>query len=172
MNLTNIGNYKDWIDPKWIEYALTEKGWVRPPPADEIIDDYHKRVYQNAFDHGYERDRLHFLYFKNKNFPFDIKPPWVTSDNYYWWIVKMLPGQFMIMHRDPDTEGNPTRIKRYWMPWQDYESGHIFIHNDCLISNYKKGDVFVYNTQDDEHGSCNIGYTPRLVLQVTEFLNE
>ena len=33
-----------------------------------------------------------------------------------------------------------------------------------MIANYKKGDLFKYNDSDALHGSFNIGFSPRLIL--------
>jgi len=109
---------------------------------------------------------VHFWYFKHTDVPFDIVPPWLTSDDYYWWLVKMHPSQYMNMHEDPDVEKN---VIRYWMPWTDYEPGHVFIIDNELITDYKAGDVFAYKRPQAYHGSANIGYTTRYVLQVSEF---
>jgi len=167
MGLRYIGNYIDWVKPEWIEFFKNTQGQPRPPSIP--IDQYHTNVYKRAAESGYDMTAVHFWYFKHTNVPFDIVPPWITTNNYYWWMVKMMPAQYMNMHQDPDVEKN---VVRYWMPWTDYESGHVFIINDELITNYKAGDVFAYAKQDAYHGSANIGYTTRYVLQVTEFLDE
>jgi hypothetical protein len=164
-NLKFIGNYKEWIQPKWINFFQSTQGQARPPSCP--VDKYHTEVYQKAADSGYDMTAVHFWYFKHTDVPFDIVPPWLTSKNYYWWMVKMLPAQYMNMHQDPDVDKN---VIRYWMPWTDYEVGHVFIVNGELITNYKAGDVFAYADQAAYHGSSNIGYTPRFVLQVTEFI--
>lgn len=163
-NLRYIGNYADWIETEWVEFFLSEQGQARPPSCP--VDEYHTRVYKKAAENGYDMNAVHFWYFKHTNVPFNINPPWLTSDDYYWWMVKMLPSQYMNMHQDPDVEKN---VVRYWMPWTEYESGHVFIINNELITDYKRGDVFAYSEQDAYHGSSNIGYTCRLILQVTEF---
>ncbi len=164
MNLRYVGNFKDWIRPEWVEFFMTEQGQPRPPSIP--IDEYHTRVYQKARDSGYDMNAVHFWYFKHTDAPFEIIPPWLTSKEYYWWMVKMLPAQYMNMHEDPDVE---KKVIRYWMPWTDYEPGHVFIINNELVTDYKAGDVFAYVEQNAYHGSANIGYTTRLVLQVTEF---
>lgn len=163
-SLNYIGNFKDWIKPEWHDFFIKDQGQPRPtscPP-----DEYHRRVYQRARESGYDMNAVHFWYFKHDNVPFKIEPPWLTSNEYYWWMVKMLPSQFMNMHEDPDVEKN---VVRYWMPWSDYEPGHVFVVNNELITDYKAGDVFAYKEANAYHGACNLGYTTRLILQVTEF---
>ena len=88
--------------------------------------------------------------------------------NYHWWITKLYPGQFMPMHTDPHT--HEQSCNRYWIPLQDYQPGHIFIYKDKFITDYKAYDVFEYENEQDMHGAANIGHTPRVVLQVTEYV--
>ena len=98
---------------------------------------------------------------------FDLKEPWVSS-KYHWWITKMLPGNFMPMHTDPHTlyESNS---KRFWMPWQDWQPGHIFMYENKVITDYKAGDVWEYENSAALHGAANIGFVPRIVLQVSSY---
>jgi len=73
----------------------------------------------------------------------------------------------MPMHSDPHVyERDGTR---YWIPLQDYHSGHVFIYNDKLMTDYKKGDVFVFLDSYDVHGAANIGHQTRLSLLITEY---
>lgn len=165
-HLRYVGNFKDWIQPEWIDFFKQNQGQPRPPSIP--VDEYHTRVYKRAAESGYDMNAVHFWYFKHTDVPFNIVPPFLENkDNFhYWWMVKMLPAQYMNMHEDPDVE---KKVMRYWMPWTDYEPGHVFIINDELVTDYKAGDVFAYIEQNAYHGSANIGYTPRYVLQVTEF---
>lgn len=163
--LRYIGNYANWIQPEWIEYFKNNQGQARPPSCP--VDEYHTEVYKKAGESGYDLTAVHFWYFKHSDVPFNIVPPWITSSDYYWWMVKMMPSQYMNMHQDPDVDKD---IVRYWMPWTDYEPGHIFIIDGQLITDYKAGDVFAYVKQDAYHGSSNIGYTTRYVFQVSEFI--
>jgi hypothetical protein len=80
----------------------------------------------------------------------------------------MLPGNFMPMHVDPHTlyEKNSCR---YWMPLQDWKPGHVFMYENEVITDYKAGDVWMYRESGALHGAANIGYTPRLVLQVSTY---
>jgi hypothetical protein len=79
----------------------------------------------------------------------------------------MLPGQFIPVHGDL-AMATRKNAKSYWMPWQDWESGHVFMHQDKTVSNYKKGDVYEYDASV-VHCAINIGDTPRIVLQVREY---
>jgi hypothetical protein len=78
----------------------------------------------------------------------------------------MLPGNFMPMHMDPHTV-QQQNADRFWIPLQDWQPGHIFMYEDYVTTNYKKGDIFQYANSAALHGAANIGSTPRVVLQIT-----
>ena len=163
-----IGNFKDWIDPKWINEILSNRGDGRPaegqqPDTPEMLAEYSK-----AIEAGYRSDDIYFWMFDKNNTSFDLsKPPWIEN-NFHWWITKMMPGQFMPVHKDPHTlyENNS---KRFWIPLTDWEPGHVFVYEDLVITNYKMGDVWQYNDSTALHGAANIGYAPRIVLQISSY---
>lgn len=163
-----LGNYKDWIDPMWYAQALATRGDGRPaegqqPDTPEMIEEYRK--VQVA---GYKPDVIYFWMLDKNNSNINItKPPFITG-NFHWWITKMLPGNFMPMHVDPHTQYE-ANSKRYWIPLHDWESGHIFMYENQVVTNYKAGDVWCYEDSTALHGAANIGYTPRVVLQVSTY---
>lgn len=162
-----IDNFKDWINPDWVQELLSNRGTGRPaegqrPDSPEMVEEYRK-----ARQAGYKDDDIYFYMFDNKNVSFEIVPPFVNG-NYHWWITKMLPGNFMPIHKDPHTMYQPNS-KRYWMPLTDWEPGHIFLYENKVITDYKAGDVWMYEEASAVHGAANIGYTPRLVLQVSTY---
>lgn len=162
-----INNFNHWINPEWIKELLANTGTGRPaegqrPDTPEMVEEYRK-----AREAGYKDNDIYFYMFDNKNVSFNIEPPFVT-EKYHWWITKMLPGNFMPIHKDPHTMYQKNS-KRYWMPLQDWEPGHIFLYEDQVITNYKAGDVWMYEEASAVHGAANIGYTPRLVLQVSTY---
>ena len=159
-----LGNY-DFIKDSWIFEILSKDGQARPRdwPASSAVE---SAEYARAEEAGYDLNAVHWWVYEKSNVSFDITPPWVNGD-YHWWITKLYPGQFMPVHTDPHTHERP--CKRYWVPMQDYHSGHIFLYKDTVSVNYKKGDVYMYKQEHDSHGAANIGHIPRLVLQVTEY---
>ena len=162
-----IGNYNNWVDPIWKNLLLTTPGKARPrdwPPSSIVESDEYSR-YQSA---GYSLNAVNWWIYELDDLGIDIKPPWTTG-RIQWWFTKLIPGQFMPMHTDPHT--HDSHCKRFWVPLQDYIPGHIFIYKDSMITNYKSGDVYQYDNSIDIHGAANIGYVPRLVLQVTEYEN-
>lgn len=165
-----VGNFKDWIDPKWITEVLLGRGDGRPaegqkPNTPEMVEEYRK-----AMAAGYKDKEIYFWMFDKNNTSFDIpQPPWLEDNKkFHWWITKMLPGQFMPIHIDPHTiyESNS---ERFWVPLQDWEVGHIFMYENQVITNYKAGDVWTYSDSTALHGAANIGYVPRIVLQVSTY---
>lgn len=163
-----LGNYKDWINPNWIDYIMASRGYGRPLEGPRPDSLEMEQEYAKARAAGYKDTDIYFWMFDKDNVNFEILTPPFVNSNYHWWITKMMPGNFMPMHIDPHTmiEKNS---KRYWMPFQDWQDGHIFMYKDQVITNYKAGDVFCYQDSNAIHGAVNIGYTPRIVLQVSTY---
>jgi len=159
-----IDNWKSQIDNKLRQQVLEIEGQARPrdwPPAFAVESD----EYNRAEEAGYDLSAVHWWVYEEK----DLQPLSIPlSNNYHWWITKLYPGQFMPMHSDPHT--HEQKCNRYWIPLQDYESGHIFIYKDNLMTQYNAYDVFKYDHENDMHGAANIGHSPRVVLQVTEYV--
>mgnify|MGYP006104398321 CR=1 FL=1 len=161
-----IGNF-NFIQDSWIQEVLNTAGQARPRdwPASSAVE---SAEYAKAKEAGYDLNAVHWWVYEKNDVSFDIVDlPFIKGD-YHWWITKLYPGQFMPVHTDPHT--HERSCKRYWVPMQDYHPGHIFLYKDNIIINYKKGDVYAYDQEQDTHGAANIGHLPRLVLQVTEYV--
>lgn len=158
-----IGNYNHWIKSEWLDFLHTERGIGRPNEGKKPNTEYAIYEQERSKKSGYDLDKTHFYQFNVENFPFEVNPPFIDVQ-FNWWIIKMLPGNFVPMHVDPHTiyEKNPIR---YWMPLQDWESGHIFMYENFVITDYKAGDVYEWNEAIAVHGSCNIGHSTRLAFQ-------
>jgi hypothetical protein len=163
--MRHIGNNKHWVNPLWEHLVLTRTGQARPRdwPASTAVEATEYKTYKEA---GYDLNAVNWWVYEERDLNIDISPPWTTGQ-LHWWITKLLPGQYMPMHTDPHT--HDANCSRYWVPLQDYHPGHIFVYKDEMITNYKKGDVYVYTSSTDLHGAANIGHIPRLVLQITEY---
>ena len=162
-----VGNFVDWIDQSWIDEIKSNDGWILPRdllkknPQVQLNEDEKK-----WFDSGYKLDSTLMSVFYKGDCSFNIKPPF-SSHSWDWWIVKMMPGQFIPIHSDM-AMATRNNTKSFWMPWQDWEPGHVFMYEDMSVLKYKKGDVF----EDDSsipHCAVNIGVTPRIILQVREY---
>lgn len=161
-----IGNYSTWIKEEWINIILSTDGQARPrdwPPASAVESAEYSK-YKTA---GYDLSAVNWWVYEHRDLRLDIIPPW-TSNKIHWWFTKMMPGQFMPVHTDPHAHDQP--CNRYWMPMQDYEFGHVFLYNNQMISDYKKGDVYMFDNERDMHGAANIGHTPRIMLLITEYM--
>jgi len=163
-----IGNYKDWIDPKWMDIILNTDGQPMPKEweAETEAEDVELSNVRNA---GYNMNSINWWFYFKHHLNVDINPPWCKNESMYW-FAKMNPGQFVPLHRDPVT----FPAKRYWMAMQDFEPGHVFIYGDDgnMIKDYKMGDVFEFNVSDMLHGAANISFSPRVVLQIAEAIEE
>jgi len=104
--------------------------------------------------------------FKNFHLELPVLPK--TRKNLHWWFIKLLPGEMQTLHIDPHLldVNNPVR---YTMFLQNYEPGHIFMYEDYLATNYKKGDLFEWSDPMLIHGCVNISYNIRYTLQITLF---
>lgn len=159
-------NAKNWVDPTWIETILKSPGKPRPDFS-KLINEFEINQYQEAMDCGYTFEQPLWYIYEPNDIDIDINPYW-CSGKVTWWITKMIPGQYMPMHSDPFTQDS--NVLRYWVPLMDYEAGHIFIYKDKMITDYQLGDVFRFDEAREIHGAANIGYTPRIMLQISEYL--
>jgi hypothetical protein len=158
-----IDNWKHILHSDLRQQVLDTIGQARPrdwPPAFAVESD----EYARAEEAGYDLSQVHWWVYEEADLGY-LKLP--IDNKYHWWITKLYPGQFMPMHSDPHTHERP--CKRYWIPLQDYEPGHIFIYKTILINNYNAYDVFEYTKSTDLHGAANISHSPRVILQVTEY---
>ena len=162
-----IGNYSHWIKDEWIEYLCNNDGTLRPKTTKENPDSQEFRIATAA---GYDLSKTYWHHYTNTNntFPLQLELPFANDHSHIWWFIKMTPGQFMPMHKDPHAVEEQD-VKRYWMALQDYEEGHIHINNRHFLSDYKKGDLWMYDDPMSIHGACNIGYSPRLVFNFSTY---
>lgn len=162
-----IGNYREYIQKAWINEILNSRGTGRPAEGKKPDSSEEEVEYQKALEAGYKLSDTYFYMFDKSNTSFNLDLPFIKK-KYHWWITKMLPGNFMPMHVDPHSLYQHNS-ERYWMPWQDYCSGHIFLYKDQFISNYKMGDLYRYCESSTVHGAANIGHLPRIVLQISTY---
>lgn len=162
-----IGNFKEYIKQEWIDEVLTARGMGRPAEGKTPDSPEEDLEYQKALAAGYKSSDIYFYMFDKSNVSFNLELPFINK-KYHWWITKMLPGNFMPMHIDPHAVYQ-NKSERYWMPWQDYSPGHVFLYEDTFVPNYKKGDVYRYFDSTALHGAANIGHVPRIVLQISTY---
>lgn len=163
-----VGNFADWIKDEYLEYVLNNPGIPRPggghnPDSEE---------FRKAKEHGYDLSQVYWYHYTNDNdsFPLSLELPFDNDKDHMWWFIKMKPGNFMPIHRDPHTyDPEFYDVKRYWMALQDWEPGHIFMYEDQTLVNYKKGDIYCYPDPQAIHCACNIGNTTRLTFHFSTY---
>lgn len=165
--MKNIGNIEnnDWIT-QVVDKVLSMQGILRPRQGGVPSGEEGYIEWQKAIDAGYDPNAVYFQMFTKDNLQIDVPKISTCKREQHWWITKMLPGNFMPMHIDPHTL-QQKNADRFWIPLQDWESGHIFMYENSVTTDYKKGDIFQYTNSAAMHGAANIGITPRVVLQVT-----
>ena len=163
-----LGNYRDWVKQEYIDYILNNNGVERPKTSKENPD---TEEFRRAKEVGYDLSSIMWRHYEDIVTPLDIKPPFdIGNKKIMWWFIKLLPGNYMPMHRDPHvTWEDRKNVERFWMPMQDYEPGHIFIYKDSMLSNYKCGDLYRYDDENAIHGAANIGYTPRITFMFSTY---
>lgn len=166
MGLKFICNVRNWLKQSWIDEVSATTGFRAP------VDLFKKEKQElheediRAKNSGYSLDAFYYTLIEKPHLNFEIPNiPGISNGEVHWWITKMVPGQFMPVHRDPriTTKKN---IERYWMPWTDWECGHIFSYEDTVVGGYRKGDLFLMENPDALHGAANIGLTPRITLNI------
>jgi hypothetical protein len=174
-----IGNYKEWVNPEWIEriknsvgdecsihQAANQQGDL--PEQQELYRNFckfgydKKHFYVNMFTGGITKDILDF---KVDPLPFIN----MEGKEWHWWFIKTLPGQLSHWHFDPHTVLHKN-AERYWVALHDYQPGQIFIwEGGNLLTDFKLGDVFKFDYAAMMHGTANISFTPRYSFQCTVY---
>jgi hypothetical protein len=157
-----VGNYADIIKDEWITYLLDNSGKLLPTDkmdAFECNDHYAVVLKQWKIE-----DMATWHKFEIEDLNFTIPWPVTLTDSIDWWVIKQSPGQCIPMHID---DNPPDKTTRYVLMFQDYIPGHVLIWNGKLLSDYKKGDLFIVDDVNANHGSSNISNTPRLLAHLT-----
>ena len=168
-----IGNYADWIiENNIIEMLNAKQGDCTPVwQPDRWTGNETLEHFRELARPGYSNNKFFFhqlnagsTEMKDYNFPWMELPE--TRAKKFWWFVKLYPGEFQAMHVDPHLTELENFV-RYTMFLQDWEPGHIFVYDDKILNNYKAGDLYEWSDPETIHGPANIGYNPRLTLQIT-----
>jgi hypothetical protein len=165
--MKQLGNIKnnDWID-QVLDKVMSFQGVLRPKEGGVPEGKEGYQEWQKAIDAGYDPNAVYFQMFTKDILDIDIPKFYTCNRKHHWWITKMMPGQFMPMHVDPHTL-QQQNADRFWIPLQDWQPGHIFMYENYVTTDYKKGDIYQYTDCAALHGAANIGTMPRVVLQVT-----
>lgn len=151
------GNYKDWVQQDLFNNVLNSTGEVGPGRELNEASKQQGDVWKDITNVGAQWS---FHYEEIGTFP-ELPIPYQGTIN--WWFVKINPTCVFPIHRDTFKKDT---VRRLWIPYQDYISGHIFIYNDIFIKDYKAGDIFEFDDPTALHGSANITTIPKVSLQV------
>jgi hypothetical protein len=171
-----IGNYKDWLTERIVNHFSTHMGDIVPVWQPERWKGHPLlEAGLESVRAGYS-DNKHFFQQFNTRTPdmqgFDMELPRLPDDDRHalWWVIKLLPGQMQPMHFDPHLlDSGIKNPKRYTLFFQDYKPGHIFNYEDKIISNYKSGDMYLWDDPMVYHGVVNIAHDTRYTLQITTY---
>lgn len=166
MGLKFICNVGNWLKKDWVDEIFNCHGFRAPV---DLFEKEKQELHEEdirAKNSGYSLDAFYYTLIEKSHLSFEIpNVPGLPIGTTHCWITKMVPGQFMPMHRDPriTTKDN---IERYWMPWTDWECGHVFAYENVVVGNYRKGDLFLMENPNALHGAANVGLTPRITLNI------
>lgn len=93
------------------------------------------------------------------------------------------PGGMFPYHVDeiPGTKGNdpnswldkdPKWAARFEIQVFDWQPGHVWAIGNTYWKQWKAGDIIWHNWRDTPHGTCNLGRSDRVTLQITGLCSE
>jgi hypothetical protein len=155
------GNFTEIFEPEALEFIINNQGDIRPQTT---IADYQSENFRQWKSAGFDMNKIRWEVFSGDtpNFNFSVSLPF--RGNIKWWFAKLNPGDMFPLHLDTFPENE--NVRRYWIACQDYSPGHIFAYDDKILTGYKAGDTFMFDHNTVLHGSANIGFIPKISLQV------
>ena len=85
-----IGNYKELIKDKWIDFLMSNDGQLLPDSRECLLPDFdeqNKKIV-GAWQQKYAPS---WFKFETQDLPFTIPWPVPLSNNIDWWIIKQYP---------------------------------------------------------------------------------
>ena len=67
---------------------------------------------------------------------------------------------------------NPLMLRRILIALTPWDYGHVWQFGNTYYQGYDAGECVVYDWCNMPHAASNMGYTPRITLQATGFINE
>lgn len=156
-----IGNFQNWLPQHAINTILTTEGDRRPESNPESYKSSLAKIWLEA---GFNLSRIGWSLYYQSHFDKEIVIPKEIENVTSWWFCKLNPGDVFPLHQDLYKDPKP--VKRYWMACQDHIPGHIFFYGKESLNNYKAGDLFLFEDENEWHGSCNIGFISKISLQI------
>ncbi len=158
--MIHLGNFKNWVNKDLLDKVLNQEGQKRPGAEESIGSKQQESPWTNIENIGAK-----WSFYYNEIGVDDLDLPIEYKGRVNWWFVKLNPTCVFPLHKDTFHDDSTT-ARRLWIPYQDYEPGHIFIYKDTFIKNYTAGDIFEFDDPMALHGSANISTIPKVSLQI------
>lgn len=162
-----IKNYRTWLDQSVIKTIIETDGDRRPNLSD-LSEEYKKGMINLALEAGYDPKKLKWTLYYPIHFEQEIKLPFDPGLDSHWWFCKLNPGDMFPIHQDL-FEKNKPNIRRFWMSCDDSKLGHVFVYGNKMLENYQAGDLFEFENPNEWHAACNLGFTPKISLQIVSY---
>lgn len=156
-----LGNYKNWVKQVILDTVMNNEGEVRPGKEESEKARAQGKDYQ-----GIDVPGAKWRFYYEEIGINDIELPIPYTGTIDWWFVRLDPACLFPMHVDTFKD-NGCNVRRLWIPYQDYITGHVFVYKDKLISDYQAGDIFEFDDPTALHGSANLTFIPKVSLQIT-----
>ena len=92
-----------------------------------------------------------------------------------------LTGQMLVWHIDNfagreerqnsfltiDADNDPNTMRRFIIALDNWKHGQVFALGNSYWHQWKKGDCITWEWQEMPHATCNMGWDPRPILQIT-----
>jgi hypothetical protein len=173
MTITYLGNFPSLVNLKHIDFIKNNIGEVRPNDHEED-EEYKADQIRNwkKIVPDWQGFEWIMYYYKEMgmsspsdlSFPDELGLAGIVN----WWYVKINPCRMFPLHVDA-FEQNATQFRRLWIPMQDYIPGHVFIYEGKNLEGYSAGDVYEFTNSRGWHGAANIGFEPKISLQVVAY---
>lgn len=170
-SFTYLGNCSSIIDWDSIITSIENKqpDRIGPPDMREGLEDI-KECWEKA---GYKHTRYGgsvewSMYFADTSFDRKIVDNIIKFFDipHYndCWISRVMPGHCAAPH--VDAMHSDKKVYRMHIYPQDSQMGHVFYAGDEYITNYKKGDAYLWNDPKAWHGGLNCGLTPKYMFNL------
>lgn len=158
-----IGNCKEHISFNLLQKIKNTSGDVRPK-IEEFDQNYKSDTLQKWIACGYDLKKIRWSLYYSEHLMEDFSPNKILKNITNWWFVKLNPGDIFPYHKD--LFENQQQVNRYWVACEDYKPGHIFSYDKSVLTGYQAGDIFLFDAKNIYHGAANIGFEPKISLQI------
>jgi hypothetical protein len=156
-----IGNFKDYIPANLVSTLLAYPGIKHGPATGDNTTEV--KIWNKA---GYNLENIKWNSYTSEMIDVPVKLPEILGEIVEIWYTRLDPGDMFPLHQDVYSYGDENLI-RYTMLLLDQMPGHIFCYNNKILTNYKAGDVYIFDNPRMWHAATNIGISPRLTMQIS-----